>query len=458
MSLKVKLVLSHSLPILVLVPFLGFYLLSAVRGFYYERLNDDLFRASTIVAQSLQAAPELAGDPARLQKLLGGVGPQITGRIEIVGRDGTILASSRGAGDAQAGTLSADPGVTSALRGQASTEIGQGDVAAVAVPANAGLAGAVRSSLSLADVEGMFHRLDLLIAAGALALALLSLAIGYWFSQTIAAPLQQLSRDAKAVAQGDYSRHIRMNDDAEVAELAANFNEMVDQLAEQRAARERLLHDIAHELRRPIGALQAAIEVVRDASAPCSDPVEYLINGLTWEMGRLGRLTHRLTFAAQDGHATLLTRRAPVDMISLVNRAVVLFKPEAQRLGVELISELPGALPLVQADEDALFEILTNLVDNALKFTPAGGQVRISAGSVNDRAWVQVADTGMGLTAEEQANLFKRYYRGDQARARPRGIGLGLAIAHELAQAHDGTIRVCSQPDHGATFRVEIPR
>ncbi len=127
-------------------------------------------------------------------------------------------------------------------------------------------------------------------------------------------------------------------------------------------------------------------------------------------------------------------------------------------MSIQLQAELPEALPLINGDEDALYEILANLIDNALKFTPMGGYVRVTAGSDREHVWIQVADTGMGLTNEEQTNLFKRYYRGDPARPRPRGIGLGLAIVFELVQAHKGSIQVQSQPDEGTTFCIELPR
>ena len=118
---------------------------------------------------------------------------------------------------------------------------------------------------------------------------------------------------------------------------------------------------------------------------------------------------------------------------------------------------MPDHLPKVNANKDALVEIFSNLVDNALKYTPGGGQVIVSAGKTQERLWIQVSDTGMDLTHEEQKNLFERFYRGDKARTRPEGLGLGLAITHELVQAHGGTIHVSSEPDRGTNFLVELP-
>jgi signal transduction histidine kinase len=461
MSLKVRLILSHTLPVLILAPFFSFYLVSSLRTFYYDRLKDDLQRSSQILAATLQDDPSLTSDPARLQQIMNNLNIQSNARVQIIGSDGTILASTEPADAPLIGTVSQSATVKAALQGKTSqaADLSNGDIATAAAPIAGGRQGVVRMSLQLVDVEQTFNRLNLLILAAMTVFTLLSLGIGSALGSALAFPLRQLARDAKAVAQGDYTRRIDVGDDSEeIAELANSFNGMVEQLAEQREARERMLADVAHELRRPMGALQSAAEVLRDGNHQEPHVRTKLLDGLYWEMARLGRLTNRLTLAARDGAGPALNKCADVDVAAVASRVVTLFAPEAARQGIELNCEMPGERLLIQADEDALIEVFTNLLDNALKFTPRGGRVLVSMGAADDHVWVEVADTGMGLTLEEQKQLFKRFYRGDQARARPHGIGLGLAIANELIQAHGGAINVSSQPDQGAAFRVEIPR
>jgi signal transduction histidine kinase len=458
MSLKVRLILSHTLPVLILAPFFSFYLVSSLRNFYYDRLRDDLQRGGQVLAATLQADPALLSDPARLHQVMVDIVSQTTARIQIIGSDGTIIASTETADAPLIGKISQSAAVRAALQGQTSQVTDQGDIATATVPIDAGRHGAVRMSLQLVDVEQTFNRLNLLIIAAMTVFTLLSLGIGSALGSTLASPLRQLARDTKAVAQGDYTRRIDINDDSsEISELAASFNSMVEQLAEQRDARERMLDDVAHELRRPMSALRSAAEVLRDGKQRDPQVQTKLLDGLYWEMGRLGRLTNRLTLAARDGAGPALHKRAEVDVSAIASRVMTVFAPEAARQGIELVAEPHTALPPIQADEDALIEVLTNLLDNALKFTPRGGRVSISMGATDSHVWVQVTDTGMGLTPEEQKQLFKRFYRGDQTRTRPHGIGLGLAIANELVEAHGGAIRVTSQPDQGAAFRVELP-
>lgn len=457
-SLRVKLILSHTLPVLILVPLFSFLLVANLRTFYFDRLKGDLERGGILLAEMIRADPTLQSDPARLQQVADHVAADTQARVQVIGPDGAVLVSIAADRTARIGTTSRDPAVLDALRGSASQATAEGEVATVAVPIDAGKMGVVRFSLELVDVETTFTRLNLLVGAAMAACTLTMIGVGYAFGSMLSQPLRQFAHDAKLVAGGDYSHRIKATTQDEVGDLVTSFNSMVEQLAEQRAARERLLDDVAHELRRPISALQSAAEVLRDHSLNDPGLRLRLLDGLHWEMGRLGRLTERLAFAARDGHAAEIVRRDSVDVAAVTARVVTLFAPEAARQAIQLTCAVSSDLPLIQADEDALIEILTNILDNALKFTPRDGQVAVVVGTTEEKIQIRVTDTGMGLTAAEQAQLFKRFYRGDATRPRPRGIGLGLAIAYELAQAHGGAIRVTSQVGHGATFQIELPR
>jgi signal transduction histidine kinase len=403
--------------------------------------------------------PALADDTGRLQELLHRADTQTPTRIQIIDQNGIILASTESTDAPLIGTISQESAVKSALAGKASNEASLKDLVTIAIPVtSAGHIGALRLSLQMSDVAPVFNRLTLLVITGIFVLLLLSLVIAYMLGTTLSKSLNQLAYEAKTVAEGDYSHHVQPKGEIEIADIARHFNEMVDQLLEQRTTRQRLLNDIAHELRQPISAIRTAIEVIQGALDDIPEPIRHLLDGLLCEIDRLSRITNRLDFAARDGQMPVLSNRIPVDISSIIKQNVQFFEPEAQRLGIKLNFKLPDALPLVKADKDALVEVFTNLIENALKFTPGGGQVNVSTGETQEGVWIQVSDTGMGLTAEEQKQLFKRFYRGDMTRSRPHGIGLGLAIAHELVFAQGGTIRVSSEPDQGATFIVELPR
>ncbi len=460
LGLRAKLMLSHSLPILLLVPLLGFYLFFNLRNLYFDRVEEDLFRGGTILAATLQTDPELASDVSRLQQIVGLVHSQSAIHIQAIGRDGVILTSTESSDAPIIGTVSQDPGVRTALKGQSwgSNDANtQSDTVTVAIPvAGRGPVGAILLSLSLVDTQATFSRLQFLIISATLVSSALSLIIGGILGSALSQPLLNLAQSTQSIVSGDYTHRVTIRSRDEVGELAANFNTMAEQLSEQRAAREQLLNDVAHELRGPIGALHAAIEFIRRGMSEKATLVKPLLDEIEQELSRLGRLTHRLNLAAPDSSALPL-ELVPLDVAAIARRTIMLFGPEVEQNGLKLVSDLPPELPLTAGNEDALAEVLTNLIENAIKFTPTGGQVKVSGGKNGQKVWIQVADTGMGLTVDEQSRLFQRFYRGDPSRPRPRGIGLGLAISNELVQLHHGRISLSSKVNRGTTFRMELP-
>jgi signal transduction histidine kinase len=457
-SLRLKLILSQILPILIILPLFAFYLTATLRTYYINQLKAGMLQTGELVTDALQTNAALANDPNGLQELLQRVDQQTAMRIQIIDKHGIILASTESADAGRIGTISQENSIKSALAGKTSYETSKTDVATVTIPVtSAGDIGAVRLSLQLADVATTFNHINWVVGMGILAIALASLVTSYFLGSTLSRSLRQLSYEARLIAKGDYSQHVHANGNIEVANLASYFNEMVDRLTEQRSMRQKLLDDIAHELHQPISSLHAAIEVVQGASENLPKPIQHLQDALMGEMERLGRLTESLKVVAESGLEPVVYKQTQVDIFTIVNRIVQLNEPKAQQLGIRLISKLPDNLPQVNANKDALVEIFSNLVDNALKYTPGGGQVIVTAGKTQERLWIRVSDTGMDLTQEEQKKLFERFYRGDKAGPRPEGLGLGLAITHELVKAHGGNILVSSAPDRGTTFLVELP-
>lgn len=457
--LRLKLIFSHTFLVLILVPLLVVYLFSTLRDLSRVRLDNDLTRTGILLAETIRADPSVAINQSRRQELMERLHAQIDARIELLDQAGNIVASTDTptASDwSEADSLrSTDRNPTA----QANRTSNADDSVTVTTPVDSsGPIALVRLSLQASSTMSTFDRLRQIVLVGIVALVGLSLIVGYASSLMVSHSLRQFTDEIKAVQVGDLSRRVNIRSHDEVGELAASLNGMVDQLAEHQVARERLLDDLAHELRRPLAALQAAVEVLRDRPPNNSETVEHLMHGIQCEVGRLGRLTKRLNYAARDGDVLQPLLLAPVDLSSVVARVVLLYHGEAIRRGIDLKFELPRALPTIQANDDALVEVIANLVDNAIKFTPDGGCVRVSAGANDQGVWVQVADTGVGLTEEEQTRVFNRRYSGNRTGRYAQGLGLGLAIANELVQAHHGVIHLASHPTQGACFTVELPR
>ena len=299
-SLRAKLILSQILPILIILPLFGFYLTSTLREYYVNQAKAGMLQTGALITDALQTNAALANNPSSLQEFLHRVGQQTAMRIQIIDQHGMIVASTELADTPLIGTTSQEISVKSALAGKISYQTSKTDAATVAIPVtSAGNIGAIQLSLQTTDVETTFNHLTWIVGAGILAIALVSLVLSFFLGAALSRSLRQLSYEVRLIAKGDYSQHVHANGTAEVDTLASYFNELVDKLTEQRTTRQKLLDDIAHELRQPISSIHAAIEVVQGASENLPIPIRHLQDALMGEMERLGRLTESLKVVAE---------------------------------------------------------------------------------------------------------------------------------------------------------------
>jgi len=215
---------------------------------------------------------------------------------------------------------------------------------------------------------------------------------------------------------------------------------------------------VSHELRTPLTAILGYVELLLsdDAAAPSSEHARHL-EVIERNARRLVRLVGDLLFAAQVEGAPLLLEPGEVDLIGLVRDAVELARPRAEEGGIVLATELEPIAPGV-GDRDRLAQVLDNLLSNALKFTPPGGEVVVRLASEGAQVRIEVEDSGGGIPAEEQAHLFDRFYRARNATGRSiPGLGLGLAIVRTIVEGHGGTVSVRSERDRGTRFTVLLP-
>lgn len=289
------------------------------------------------------------------------------------------------------------------------------------------------------------------LVAGALAL-ILALGLAY----TLLRPVHALTYAAQKLAEGDLSQRVDVHGTDEMATLGHTFNQMADSLQQAEEARRAMTADIAHELRTPLAVQRANLEALQDGVYPLTAdnlaPVieqNYLLTHLVEDLR---------TLALADAGQIVL-ERTPTDLASLVGRVVERFLPQAFTQQVKLVLQPPPThLPEVMLDPIRLEQILTNLLSNAIRYTPAGGQVELTLASISNSVLVRVHDSGPGIPPESLPYIFGRFYRVDKARNRSEGgSGLGLAIARQLARAHGGDLTVANHPMGGAEFTLSLP-
>ena len=305
-----------------------------------------------------------------------------------------------------------------------------------------------------APERAMLDRINWAIALAAGGAAALALLAGGLLARALIRPLQALTRASRSLAQGDLGVQVTVRSHDELGELAAAFNQMSADLARASRLRRQMTADVAHELRTPLSLIRGHAEALRDGVLPPAVETFSLIHD---ETVRLNRLVEDLrTLSLADAGELTLVRR-PADPAGLLERAVNAQMIRAQQQGVALELVVAPDLPAVDVDADRLAQVLGNLLDNALRHTPAGGAIECRAAPAEGGVALAIADNGPGIAPADLPNIFERFYRADGARQRDgSGSGLGLAIARSLVEAHGGRIWAENQPGAGARFVIVL--
>jgi len=265
-----------------------------------------------------------------------------------------------------------------------------------------------------------------------------------------AAPLGDLIDAAESIEAGNYGVRVRARGPRELRSLATAFNSMSGRLESSERERRRLLADVTHELRTPLTIMQGNLEALLDGVYPADAAHMQPILDETRVLSRLVDDLRTLSLA-EAGALTL--HREPTDVGQLLTDSVASFRIQADAAGIELATAIDGVLPQAEIDPVRMREVLSNLLSNALRYTPRGGTVRVGASVADGKLRVSVRDSGPGIAAEALPHIFDRFYKSDES----RGAGLGLAIAKSLVVAHGGEIEAKSEPGQGTEMRFTFP-
>ncbi len=296
-----------------------------------------------------------------------------------------------------------------------------------------------------------------LLRQGGIVALLLSLVLAFGMSRWVAAPLQRISQAARRFAAGKY-QPIEPRGPREVQALAESFNEMAAQVLTTQQSQRDFIANVSHELKTPLTSIQGFAQAMMDGTAQTRDEYKSSSQIIYNEAARMHRMVLDLLDLARLDAGTLELVRAPLDIQALLRGIITKLKPQASQAQVKLHLQV-DELPTIIGDDDRMSQVFTNLIDNAIKHTPTGGQVRVVAQHHNGFVQVSVMDTGEGIPQQELERIFERFYQVDKSRpgGRRHGSGLGLAIAHEIVFAHGGRLSVKSVPGQGSDFVVQLP-
>ncbi|MEI6621957.1 MAG: HAMP domain-containing sensor histidine kinase [Actinomycetes bacterium] len=282
----------------------------------------------------------------------------------------------------------------------------------------------------------------------------LAVAVAWFVSRRISAPLQRLTLAARAFSAGDRTARAGVTGPGEIGELGRAFDQTADQVARTETARRNLAADIAHELRTPLTVLQAELEELRDGLLEADEEV---MARLHEQSMRMGRIVNDLADLADAEAATLTMTMRPVSLAELVTEELHAHDPAIRAAGLSVVTNVQDDVT-VQADPDRIGQAIGNVLTNATKYCRPGDTLTLAVEVDGSRGLLTISDTGPGIAPTDLPRVFDRMWRGPDQRDSTTGSGIGLAVARQIVERSGGTITAESDGTHGTTFTIALPR
>jgi len=467
-TIRWKLIVSSLLAIGIPLMVFAYAMAALLWDFYQDNLKKELQSKAHLIAEACSPvlSPNTPDDPRTLTRMVNQWQVHSDVRLSIVNRAGIIQAATITEDIGKPIDERSRPGLLQALGDRENTTIwknpqyGYQDTMYVNVPVheNGQIIGAVRVSYSLTQIQEKIGRIRGLMFTSVAIYAGLLVALTFWLANSIAAPVEALTEDAHRLARGDLAHRVHVKGTEEINQLGQTLNHMTERLQRLEGLRRQYVSDVSHELRTPLASIRGMAETLMTHGD--SDPAlrERYLPRIIAQTDRLARLASQLLDLAQIESGNLVNFFAPTSIARVIEEAAHTCSERATRAQVELHVEITDSFPEIIADRDRLVQVFLNLIDNAIRYTPRGGSVRVKAHLSGEQVVATVEDTGSGIPAEHLPHLFERFYRVDRARTlRSGGTGLGLSIVEQIVKAHHGTIHVSSEVGKGTRFDITLP-
>lgn len=466
-SLRSRLLLSHVLPLLLVIPLVGLGLVYALESrVIVPRLTQNISGTARLLAEISRTEYTLWGNPLLFENMLSRTQLDPGLRVMFLTPSGALLYSTDAADAEYVGYILRINGLDLARKGTEVVLTNYSglrlndivlDVLSPVAQPDGPILGIVRVTYYMDSVYESFLQMRMLILAVLGGGLLLGAGIGLYLALSISRPVQNVTEAIYDVASGTRSEPLPERGPTELREQARAVNHLVERLHSLEQARGQLLANLVHELGRPLGALRSAIHALSKGAANDPQLLHDLTEGMDEETERLKLVVEDLAHLHDQNLGALELHLENVNLSTWLPRILGHWRAAAQEKHILWQEVIPTDLPAVRVDPIRLAQVVGNLVDNAIKYTLPGQSVAVSAGVEGERAWIQVTDTGPGISAKEQELVFSPFYRGGDGRRIKQGMGLGLSIARDLAIAHNGEISLESSPGQGSRFTLWLP-
>jgi len=461
-TLRGRFILSHLLPILVVMPLFGLSLIYLLETqVLLDELSEDVGDRANLIATAINQQPDIWQDPEQAAAFISGMGIFVQGRLYLIKPNGDLLASNEPGIDDQ--NVLDLQGLKQALEGESSVLVfygisqQRGEALIPIRDVNEQLVGIVGVTESLQGVATEFGQLRWLVIVALLVQFIVAIIIALILAQRLVRPITTVTEAVTEIADGYRIDPILEEGPVEIKGLAVSVNVLVGRLRVLEETRRRLLANLVHEIGRPLGAIRAAIHTLLHGAAEDPQIREELLAGIEDEVKRMQPLLDDLAQLHGQVLGTLELNREPVALSEWLPPLLLPWRAVALEKSLLWQASIAKDLPTIQIDPARMAQVVGNLLSNAIKYTPSGGAIDVVASSDDDSFYLIVVDNGPGIVPEEQEKVFEPFYRSTRERRFPQGLGLGLTIALDLVEAHDGQLSIESRPGDGSRFIVRLP-
>lgn len=311
---------------------------------------------------------------------------------------------------------------------------------------------AIRIITSLEQVDAQIIILTLVIGAASVVVILLLFALGMYFIKSIVRPIQNIGESARRLATGDFTVRIEAERNDEIGELCTVFNYMADELKSADSIKNEFISSISHELRTPLTAIRGWTETIYEIDDPAMRKKGLQIIGRETE--RLSSMVEELLDFSRMQNGRFTLQKANTDIIAELSDAVLMYSEKAKDDKIAIEYEENEAIAIVNGDKNRLRQVFINILDNALKYTGAGGTVHIDAAISEGKILITIADNGCGISKSDLPKIKNRFYKANNT---VRGSGIGLAVADEIVKMHGGELTVNSELGRGTAVEISLP-
>lgn len=431
-----------------------------ISSYHLTQKQQDLLNQGNEI-NSLLSLQEYRNSPDNIQQIVDVVDKTTGTKIYILNIPSTALPDPLTLDSLKDNHLARDiprilSGETITKKRQFSSQLNM-DVVYVGMPLKVEnqISGAVLLFSPLTEVDKIVRPIRNIVWLSAAAFMVLAAILISLVSRRISTPIIKMSQAAEDIAAGKFNTEITLAGTDEIAQLAKSFFYMRNRIQLTERMRQELMANISHELRTPLTSIRGFIQAILDGVVEPQEQRKYLKLSYR-EAGRLTKLTGDLLDLAKLQTGNLQLQRTEVDLKNFLEEVAAPFYLECLNKDIQLETKLVPNL-MVHADPDRLTQVLINLLNNALKFTPSGGTITLRTQPQGDKVLIQLADTGIGMPEEELGEIFDHFYKIDKSRnAGQGGSGIGLYVAKQIVALHGGSITVSSQVGLGTTFTIQL--